>query len=30
MSIEIRMNEENLLAKISGELDHHTAAAMRT
>ncbi len=30
MSIEIRMNEENLLAKISGELDHHSAATMRT
>ena len=29
MSIERTMNEENLLAKISGELDHHTAATMR-
>jgi len=30
MAIEITMNEENLLAKISGELDHHSAATMRT
>ena len=29
MAIEINTNEENLLAKISGELDHHTAATMR-
>ncbi len=30
MAIEINMNEENLSAKISGEIDHHSASLMRT
>lgn len=29
MAIELQMNEEALSAKISGEIDHHSAALMR-
>lgn len=30
MSIEIKTNEEELSVKISGDIDHHTAALMRS
>lgn len=29
MAIEIKMNEDELTARLSGEIDHHSAALMR-